>query len=74
MADARLLVRVRTASYAVHGGFPVIISHVGDCLNQAGDEELVRCVRGANPKIMNELMAGAKAVMGGHGVPSRVQN
>jgi len=64
MADARLLVRVRTASYAVPGGFPVIISHVGDCLNQAGDEELVRCVRGANPKVMNELTAAAKAAMG----------
>ena len=61
--DGRLLVRVRSASYAVPGGFPIVVSHFGTCENQARDEELVRCVRGAKPVVMNELAAAAKAAM-----------
>ena len=58
-----LLVLVRTASYAVPGGFPIVISHAGECGNQPRDEELIRCVRGANPKVMTELIAASKAAM-----------
>ena len=58
-----MLVRVRTASYAVPGGFPIVISHAGECGNQPRDEELIRCVRGANPKVMTELIAASKAAM-----------
>ena len=63
MGDERLLVRVRTASYAVPGGFPILISHAGESGNQPRDQELIRCVRGANPKVMTELIASSKAAM-----------
>jgi len=63
MGDERLLVQVRTAFYAVPGGFPIVISHAGECGNQPRDEELIRCVRGANPKVMTELIAASKAAM-----------
>jgi len=61
--DGRLLVRVRSASYAVPGGFSVVISHVGGCANGSRDEELIQCVRDANPTVMNELATAARAVM-----------
>jgi len=67
--DGRLLVRVRSASYTVPGGFPIVVSHVGDCLNGSRDEELIQCVRDANPTVMNELATAARAVMAAMGCP-----
>jgi len=69
MGDERLLVRVRTASYAVPGGFPILVTHVGECGNHVRDAEMVRCVKGANPKVMTELVAAARAVMAVMGYP-----
>jgi len=69
MGDERLLVRIRTASYAVPGGFPILVTHVGNCVNHARDNELVRYVKSANPKIMSELVAATKAVMVMMGCP-----
>jgi len=60
MGDETLLVLVRTASYAVPGGFHITISHVGDCLNSSRDEELVCCVWRAWPMVMTELVTAAK--------------
>jgi len=67
--DGRLLVRVRSASYAVPGGFSIVVSHVGDCSNGSRDEELIQCVRDANPTVMNELATAARAVMAAMGCP-----
>jgi len=65
--DGRLLVRVRSASYAVPGGFSIVVSHVGGCDNGSRDEELIQCVRDANPTVMNELATAARAVMAAMG-------
>jgi len=62
-------VRVRTASYAVPEGFSIAVTHVGGCDNGSRDEELVRCVRGADPKIISEMVAAARAVMTMMGCP-----
>jgi len=70
MGDERWLVRVRTASYAVPGGFPIVVSDVGGCQNGDRDEELIRCVRGADPKVMTELVAAAKTGMAMMGCPA----
>lgn len=61
--------RVRTASYAVPGGFPITIFNVGDCLNSAQDEELVYCVWSTCPMVMTELITTAKAAMAVIGCP-----
>jgi len=63
IGDEHLLVRVRTASYAVPGGFPILVTHVGTCGNQACDDMLIRCIRSAEPKVMSELVRAAKAAM-----------
>jgi len=63
MGDEHLLVRVRTASYAVPGGFPILVTHVGTCGNQAGDDIHIRCIRSAEPKVMSELVRAAKVAM-----------
>jgi len=63
MGDEILLVRVRTASYTVSGGFPITISNVRDCLNSSWDEELVCCVWSTCPIVMTELVTAAKAAM-----------
>jgi len=70
MGDTRLLVRVRTASYAVPEGFSITVTHVGGCDNAVRDEEMLRCVRGANPKVLPELVSAAKAVMSMMGCPA----
>jgi len=69
MGDGRLLVRVRTASYAVPEGFSIAVTHVGNCSNGARDEELLRCIGGANPKVIPEMIAAAKAAMMMMGCP-----
>ena len=69
MGDGRLLVRVRTASYAVPEGFSIAVTHVGNCLNGARDDELLRCIGGANPKVILEMVAAAKAAMMMMGCP-----
>jgi len=69
MGDGRLLVRVRTASYAVPEGFSIAVTHVGNCTNRACDEELLRCIGGANPKVIPEMVAEAKAAMMMMGCP-----
>ena len=69
MWDEILLVRVRTVFYAVPGGFPITISHVGDCLNSSQDEELVCCAQSACPIVMPELVTAAKVAMAVMGCP-----
>jgi len=69
MGDRRLLVRVRMASYAVPEGFSIAVTHVGNCTNGSCDEELLRCVGGANPKVMPEMVAAARAAMMMMGCP-----
>jgi len=63
IGDERLLVRTRTASYAVPDGFPITVTHVGNCGNKARNSELVQCIRGSGPKVMTVLITAAKAVM-----------
>jgi len=67
--NGRLLVRVRSASYAVPGGFSIVISHVGGCANSSRDDALIQCVRDANPTVMNKLATAARAVMAAMGCP-----
>ena len=62
--------RVRTASYAVPGGFLIVILHEGERRNQPRDDELIRYVRGAGPKVMTELVTAAKAAMAVMGCPA----
>lgn len=69
MGDERLLVRIRTASYAVPGGFLIVVTHVGDCENQNRDDKLVRCVRAGRPKVTTELATAARAVIAMIGCP-----
>jgi len=69
MGDGRLLVRVRTASYAVPEGFTIEVTHGGGCENGSRDEELIRCVRRANPRVLPEMVSAASAVMAVMGCP-----
>jgi len=63
MGDGRLLVRIRTAAYAVPEGFSIAVTHVGNCTNGVRDDELLRCIGGANPKVIPEMVAAARAAI-----------
>jgi len=69
MEDPRLLVSVRTASYAVPEGLVLSVTHADGCDNGSRDFELLQCVRMANPKVMPEMVTAAKAVMAVMGCP-----
>ena len=63
MEGKKLLVRVSTKSYMVPEGFPVIITHVGNCGNGEIDGKLVESVMRAKPSTVNELEVATKAVL-----------
>jgi len=63
IGNEHLLVRVRTASYAVPGGFPILVTHVGTCGNQACNDMLICWIQSAEPKVMSKLVSAVKAAM-----------
>lgn len=59
-----MLLRVRSASYIVPGGFPVNIAHFGGYPHRAAaDERMVQAASRGSPKVMPGLAAAALAAL-----------
>lgn len=63
MDGKKLLVRTSIESNMVPEGFPIIITHVGNCDNGEIDGKVVESVMKAKPKTVNELEIVTKALL-----------